>query len=296
MNHAFLVEAHDSPELLQRIVNKIQAPNHYVFIHFDKKYPMPTINIKWGGLIPDRKRISVTWGGYSQIKATLILLEEAINNHINFDYYHLISGHDYPCVDNVNFDRFFDQVPQGRSFMLYDTDLQLAEDREAIRWRVNKWHFHEDKDNTIFERKYHFFLQRYIKRRYKGNLYKGSNWFSWHSSLAQWVLQYLKWHPVYLHRFHYTMCCDEVIFHTLLYPYIERFNIEKNNDLRYVDWTPIRPSKTLPPVLDEEYIDVIKHSGSLFCRKVTLENSLALLEMLDVNEVIPTFMSVGSQN
>lgn len=37
MNHAFLIVAHDSPELLQRIVKRLEAPNHYIFIHLDKK-------------------------------------------------------------------------------------------------------------------------------------------------------------------------------------------------------------------------------------------------------------------
>lgn len=33
LNHAFLIIAHDSPELLKRIINNVKVPNHYVFIH-----------------------------------------------------------------------------------------------------------------------------------------------------------------------------------------------------------------------------------------------------------------------
>lgn len=31
LNHAFLIIAHDSPELLKRIINNVKVPNHYVF-------------------------------------------------------------------------------------------------------------------------------------------------------------------------------------------------------------------------------------------------------------------------
>lgn len=36
-NHAFLILAHNQPELLSRIVSVLMAPNHYFFIHVDAK-------------------------------------------------------------------------------------------------------------------------------------------------------------------------------------------------------------------------------------------------------------------
>ena len=37
LNHAFLIIAHDSPELLRRIIDNLRAPNHFFFVHLDKK-------------------------------------------------------------------------------------------------------------------------------------------------------------------------------------------------------------------------------------------------------------------
>lgn len=37
MNHAFLIMAYNEPMLLARIVDRLKAPNHYMFIHIDKK-------------------------------------------------------------------------------------------------------------------------------------------------------------------------------------------------------------------------------------------------------------------
>ena len=36
-NHAFLILAHNQPELLSRIVSVLMAPHHYFFIHVDAK-------------------------------------------------------------------------------------------------------------------------------------------------------------------------------------------------------------------------------------------------------------------
>jgi hypothetical protein len=100
MNHAFLVIAHDSPCFLQRIIDRIEAPNHFVFVHYDKKYKCPPLRLQYGKLIPDNERIRVTHGGFSLIQVELLLLHYAINYYERIDYFHLISGHDYFCVDN----------------------------------------------------------------------------------------------------------------------------------------------------------------------------------------------------
>lgn len=281
MNHAFLILAHDSPDLLQRLVDRIQADNHYVFIHLDKKSNDPKVNIKWGGYISDKKRINVNWGGFSMIRAEILLLKEALKSPIHFDYFHLISGHDYPCVNKKVFDSYFEECPKGRSFMHYDTDSQHIEWKEKISNRINKWHFHDHKNNLLICRAYRSFLLRYVKRKYQGELYAGWNWFSWHRSLAEWVLEFKKWHPLFFRRFHDTDCSDEVLFHTLLYSHIDELNIDRNNSLRYIDWYPDRPADSLPLILDERDYDSIKESGCLFCRKVFLEKSSCLLDLLD---------------
>lgn len=66
MNHAFLILAHDSPELLQRIVNRLKAPNHYIFIHLDIKSK-------------DRR---VSGGGIFQIKKEYLSIGEDIPKYV----------------------------------------------------------------------------------------------------------------------------------------------------------------------------------------------------------------------
>lgn len=107
MKHAFLIVAHKSPELLCLIVKKLESSNHYMYVHIDKKVddaPFRAIckEIRHVKFYHD---INVNWGGYSQIQCTINLLKAAFND--NMDYYHLISGQDYPCKSNQEFDAFF---------------------------------------------------------------------------------------------------------------------------------------------------------------------------------------------
>lgn len=282
MNHAFLILAHDSPELLQRIVDKLESPNHYIFIHLDKKSKDSHVRLgKNGCYISDEKRIKVYHGGFSMILAEIALLKEAFHYDVNIDYFHLISGHDYPCVSNKEFDLYFESAPQGRSYMHYDTDEQHVKWKIKIDRRINRWHvvdFHCGKIIRLWART---IFTWFVPRKFDGELFAGWQWFSWHRSLVEWILSYLEEHPKYLTRFHYTTCCDEVLFHTLLYPHLDELNIEKNNALRYIDWTPKRKTKSLPLVLDERDYISIRDSEALFGRKFYLGVSEKLLDMLD---------------
>lgn len=287
MNHAFLIIAHDSPEFLQRIISRLEAPNHYVFVHYDKKYNSPLLKIRYGECISDDKRIRVTHGGFSLIRTELLLLRHAFNYPKKIDYFHLISGHDYPCVSNKEFDDFFEKAPQRKSFMHFDTEEQRIAWKDKIETRVNKWHlidqWHWRKGRHTIEKIINVLVPR---NKFEGELYAGWQWFSWHRSLVEWVLSYCDNHPEYLKRFHHTSCCDEVLFHTLLYPHLEELNIDKCNSLRYIDWYPKRSSTTLPLVLDERDFDAIHNSGALFCRKCFIDKSIKLLDMLDNDNCI----------
>lgn len=290
MNHAFLIMAHDSPELLVRIINRLEAPNHFFFIYLDKKnqcgnedmikYIYHHCPISGGGEKIVIKNGNVYYGGYSMIQAEIRLLKYAFKNK-NIDYFHLISGHDYPCKSNIEFDSFFESCDNGRSFMKFDSDEQHILWQQKIFDRVSNWYLH-DFDNK-FKHRYRIerFLNSHCPRKQNYEFFAGWNWFSWHRNLVQWVLSYLNRHPRFRWRFMFTDCCDEVIFHTLLQSRMEELNIDRFNSLRYIDWFPNRQAETLPLILDERDYEAIISSNAMFCRKVFIGESDKLLDMLD---------------
>ena len=288
MKHAFIIQVHNYPEQLKEIVDLLRSPNHYFFINVDKKVDDAPFVKELSGypnvfFAHGKERISVNHAGFSQILCTLRLLRKALS--MDMDYYHSISGQDFPCVDNKTFDNFFETCG-NRSYMHYDSP------EEAKKWA-------KDKYPNRYRRYYaydmpgrnHLLVKAIVKvlnkmftllplRSEIENVAAGWSWFSWHKQVVNYVLRYLKDNPKYLYRFKYTACCDEVIFHTLLNGLDGKMNIDKYNCLRFIEWHPHRPFRTLPLVLKEsEYTEII-NSGSFFCRKIHPVESKQLKLML----------------
>lgn len=63
-------------------------------------------------------RISVTWGGYSQIACELGLLNAAVGKG-RYTYYHLLSGQDLPIKSQDRIHSFFDSCG-GKEFVRFE--------------------------------------------------------------------------------------------------------------------------------------------------------------------------------
>ncbi|MEJ8764174.1 beta-1,6-N-acetylglucosaminyltransferase [Phocaeicola sp. HCN-40430] len=155
MNHAFIFQVHNYPKLLHRIVSLLIAPNHYCFIHVDKKVDINQFKeyIKNDHIIflNDSERIIVNHGGFSQIQCTINLLKKVKDFPIKFDYVHSLSGQDFPLVNPLSFDNFF-ETHKGNSYMIFDTQeehLLWSKPRGKYEERYRKFHFPDKKINPI---------------------------------------------------------------------------------------------------------------------------------------------------
>lgn len=274
LNHAFLIVAHDYPEQLAEIVHLLDAPNHFFFIHIDKKNAPRMME---NPCIQKLKRqincnviscISVNWGGYSQIQATLLLLQMTSNRGFQFAFYHLISGQDYPLVTPSFFDDFFESHP-GSSFMgHHDHPFPQRYERYHLNDMMNVSKFGGRWAERIF-----CMCQSVVscihpvRKPLPMPEYKGCNWWSLHEMMFKYLEQFLQDNPSYVDRFRHTSCCDEIFFHTILFNSPLRGSIVKNS-LRYVDWMPKRAGEHLPRTLDETDIPELERTKALFCRKI----------------------------
>lgn len=288
MTHAFLIIVHAYPVLLKTIVCHLAAENHYFFINIDKKvddkpFKAELVNFNNVYFLEGKDRICVNHGCFSQIKVELALLLAA--KKFNPDYYHLISGQDFPCVSSKSFDLFFEKH-NGESFMHYDSDEEHKDwSKHKYPNRYRRYWFNDFFIiNPNITRILKFFINfpfRYLFVRPEiDDVSAGWNWFSWHKSVANYVLYHIYQNKQYLKRFRYTHCCDEIIFHTLLNKVTASLNINRYNCLRFIEWHPRREYTSLPLILDErEYKSIVK-SGCLFCRKVHPNKSRILIMML----------------
>lgn len=287
-NHAFLFIVHKQPELFGRIVRLLAQTNHYFFIHVDSKSGdlAPFENAVQGvdNMMFMKKRIDVQHAGVSQIWVHRTLLEEAYRHPSKMNYFHVLSGQDYPLRSNAQFDHFFEATDD--SFMYLDSGAFRLQMESHYHRCTDEYHFNHT--STLWSRLYEKLqlgriFRLLVRRPPIENLCGGWDWYSWSRQTTTFVLKYLQDHPSYLQRFNHTCAGIEMIFATLLSPRAAELHIQTENPLRYVSWHPKHPveGSYRPYDLTSLDYDYIVDSKAFFCRKVDEVKSRRLLDQID---------------
>lgn len=262
--HAYLIMAHGNYTQLGKLVSVLDDERNDIYIHIDKKtknfnekiISVSNSNIKFV------KPINVNWGGDSQIKCELSLLEAAVKSDVNYSRYHLLSGVCLPIKSQDYIHNFFEN--NNGEYIRFDLrPISLYEDRVKYYYPFqnmigkNKGHLVAllDYSQSILVK-----IQKLIKldRRKSLKIYKGVNWFSITDELAQFVLkkkEFIKKH------FRYTLCADEMFLHTIVQNSPYKDNIV-NDSLRYIDW-----ERGNPYIFTREDYEKLIQSQDLFARK-----------------------------
>ncbi|RUT79887.1 beta-1,6-N-acetylglucosaminyltransferase [Ancylomarina longa] len=292
MNHGFLITAYKDTPQLYKLVQHLDSKNSYFYIHIDKKS-----NISDQALIQQLKikpnvnilenAIPVNWGGFSHLKAILLLIKIALNNG-EISYFHTLSGQCFPIKPineimnffeknkNLEFIDFF-KMPTTKLFEGGLNRLQLFRPNDIFNEKGN---FFERKTYSLIIK-----LQKlvHIKRSYPKNfpqLYWGSTWWSLSRDCLEYVIQYIKHNPDFIQRFKHTFCAEEMLFQTIIVNSIFKRNII-NENLRYIDWT--EKNGNSPSILDETDYNLILNSKKLFARKFDSQISSDLLQKIISN-------------
>lgn len=220
MKHAILIMAHKNYSFLHHLIEYFER-DCYVFVHIDKKSDITKEDIACLREMPQvtevYQKYSVHWGGFSILKCELFMLKGAMKK-CDAEYFHLISGQDYPIKSLDSFLNFFIEN-KGTNFMVYShlpnprweqntyERFQYIYLFDYFRDRAKAIHY----SNTImaFQKKYH------LKRRipdYFDHLYGGSQWFSITRKAVNTFLLFTKRHPSFYHKMHFTFAPEETYF------------------------------------------------------------------------------------
>ena len=285
MRHAYLIMAHNEPEILKLLLSRLDHSDNDFYVHLDQKSFMDTDEIasavKQSKLVfIERKKIF--WGSYSQIDCEMRLLEAAVQG--NYDYYHLLTGVDLPIKSNYEIDQFFRQH-NGSEFISFDKEAN--ETRDFVG-RYDGYHFYicYAGNNALLKfaslminkvlkkvlRGVNKFVRR--SRKYPDLVFmKGSSYFDITHTMASHVLAQK---DLIARAFRHTVCCDEVFLHTVAYnsPYRDRITY---HDTRFIDWGKHRNS---PEILTMEHYGQLMESEGLFARKFSSAHSAELIQKL----------------
>lgn len=275
--HAYLIMAHNQFDLLCKLIRELDDERNDIYIHIDKK--AGTIDEKRFRECAQRSnvfftdRISVIWGGESLVECELLLFKAAAER--GYQYYHLISGVDFPIKTQKEIHNFFEQNA-GKEFIEYWNRKE-----QEYLYRIKYYYPLQEKIGTYtydiktlilrVESKLLILKQKLMRQdRLKGKdteVKIGSNWVS----ITDRFVKYLLKNEIVINEmFKQGVAADELFIQTICWNSEFRKCIYEGGPTRLIDW-----NRGKPYVWKEEDLNEIKDSNCLFVRKITNQNHLA---------------------
>ncbi len=287
MKTAFLILAHHQPAHVARLAYALRRDWNHVFIHVDRKVdgaPFQQATPETDGItfVAENRRIPVTWGGFSMVRATLELLRTARRSGTQFSRFCLLSGSDFPIK------------PMAQIRQRFDSDDELI--------RVDR-HLDDTDDRRFRDRiRFLYFTELPEKAEQSGVTprepyrkippYHGSQWWSLTADCMDYVLAFIAENPDFVEFHRWSWIPDEIFFHSIVKssPFssrithdfenadsLEDFMASHDHGPTYVDWS----DETGPMVLTADDDLKLEQSDCLFARKLDESKSAGLIALLE---------------
>ncbi|WP_200231765.1 beta-1,6-N-acetylglucosaminyltransferase [Rubrivivax gelatinosus] len=267
MKIAFLVQAHTNVAQLALLARALHSARSEVWLHLDAKCSEdPSPLLADAQLVP---RIPVYHAGFSQVRATLILLRAAFER--GYDHYFLLSGQCFPIKP---LDWLFERLDPGHDRL---NCYPLPRDILAKRLdRLERFYFERHAD-SLLHRLGNKIAWRLPKRNFVKGLslwpYGGSNWWCLRHSTVAYVLRYADTNPGFSRFLSTTLCSDEVFFQSIV------SNMAIEHELRPALFcADFDPSTHRPRVYTRADIPLLDAREVFVARKMDLAVDAGLLE------------------
>lgn len=286
MKFAYLIMAHHRFDVLKRLLQDLDDARNSIFLHIDKK----TKNVPWNELKKELKnaeliiipRLSIYWGGDSQINCILRLLREATTHDI-YDYYHFLVGVEFPLKSQNIIHQFFEDN-NGYEFIGYDNKNNFADRLQYYRFGA-KYARSKKKIECLICRlddKFLKFQKKINVNRLKHDAeYYKKGYANW--SITDKCARYIVSNRKSLMRMcKYSFCADEVFIHTLLYHSAFKDSVydiehEYKSAMRLTTWDNKFNRLSLAD------LPVLLTSDALFARKFDGEDAIPLIDAIIKN-------------
>ena len=279
MRQGILITAYRDIPMLEKLVTYFDE-DFEMFIHIDKRCRENLAALESNEHLHLFRTYAVEWGDYKHLLAIVMLMKEAYR-HTDLEYFHLITGSDYPVMPLAQFKTFCEEHRNDNyleHFPLPHADWGKEGGLNRIDYYWLSPNSTRSKGALLTRKLVNLQRRLGIKRGFKyfgGNLYGGGTYWSVSREAIGVAHGYLDNHPDYLQRFRMTSIAEEICLPTLWC----NSGIPLINDYkRYIDWGGDGAN---PQVLTEKDYDQIVVSGALFARKMASGISDRLIEKLD---------------
>ncbi len=277
MKQAILITAYKNFAHLVDIIDFFDD-SFYIYIHIDKKSKISQKIYKELQTNVYVKMVSqkfvVNWGGLNHLKSILFLGEAALKNK-DIQYFHLISGQDFPIKNIIQFKKMIDDSKAKGFLEYFEIPTKGWGNENGGLDRVTYYHLYD----VLNAKKHIKWMWKFVNLQKKlhvkrsianktPKLYGGSTWWSLSRGVLQYVVDYTSKKPYLFNRLKYTFCPEEIYFQTVIMNSAFSKQII-NNNLRYIDWNPDRVGKhnPSPAILNLSDFEKISTSDKLFARK-----------------------------
>ena len=284
MKHAYLILAHNEPELLSLLVERLDDVRNDIYIHFDRKLSiLPDIKTQHAGLYILKDRVDVRWADVSMLEAEYKLFHAVVDSGCQYSHHHLISGVDLPLKNQDYIHSFFAQH-QGKEFVgLHQRPMNSHADRALHYWHPFTRSFRGSGCVFAIKRILRYLVVQTqvllgIRRNTTIPFHKGGQWVSITRGLIDYLLEQEDRAFTIFSR---TFGADEYFVPTLIWdtPFMERLfdaTDESRGAMRYIGWRADGQlidftSQDLPALQQAEY---------LFARKFNSRDKAFLQEIL----------------
>lgn len=287
MKIAFLIAAHNDIEHLRKLVSTLQ--NHDVFIHWDAKSGgQPEID----NVTFTSRRISVFWAGFSQVDATMELIQTALHTGKKYDKYVLLSGTCFPIKPIYELENLFKSDGNKnylKAIKVVDADFMKEQVAKNI-WRDAIFPLNMKRTDLVqkIERIIRFGLNKILSFTDKNSIdmeiYHRSNWWALNGDSVRYALDVYKNRVDVVKFFKFTFASDEKFFHTVI-----RNSFHKEKCEEYSSYTGRGTYKManlhiVDPSLTKWFTvkdyEQIFNSDKFFVRKVRTQDGSELVEKI----------------
>ncbi len=287
LKHAILILAHKDFNQLCTLIDYFDSCCD-LFLHIDKKSTLTRQELKQLSERPGVKglyrKFSVNWAGFSILRCELFLLKKALQNS-KADYFHLISGQDFPIKPQAEFLDFFENKPDTEYLDCRHLPMDNWEEGTYDRFKYflpNDWiNARSEKGEKMIHSIKRWQYKLGIKRRIPDqfdHLYGGSAWFSITRKAVNYLLDYTHSHPAFYRRLNYTFVPEETYVPTVLMNAPFRENIVSDNNYRFVLWSPTHSGS--PDNLDERRFYEVATTDAFFARKFNYPSCAKLVSLI----------------
>ena len=267
--HALLIQAHQDISYFIKLAKIQPSVNFYVHMDAKSDYFPDAETAQLANVFLLKDRITVRWGGFSQIEATLKLFETAFANEDNA-YFHLLSGEDVVLQPFEVIEKQWQQRFGFQAMMTCEMAPQYA-----YRFIMDSPHADSNWQRQLTGKIITKLQQGVAKiKTYHSPIYFGSQWFS--VTRADWE-KIVPFTDEYSDFFRHKLVPDEHFFQTLIAEKLTNQICLSNDNRRQIIFDKNVNNGNSPIYLDLLNLERAKFDGYWFARKVKKDVALTLL-------------------